>query len=107
MVQNNAPHIPPQQLRYFEEKKHPINSSNSYSNDFRYNLITRFLSNFPLVSSELTILCQQNAYTCGKTCKRYVHQFQELGDCRSKQVTGNHKVLREVKGQDLVNLSLF
>jgi hypothetical protein len=107
MVQNNAPHILLPQGTYFEEKKHPCNGGNPYSDDFHNNVVTRYLPNLPLVSVELMILCQQYAYPCVETCKRYVCQFQEVGYCRPKQVSGNHKALREVRGQSLVNLSLF
>jgi hypothetical protein len=107
MVQNNAPQLPLPWETYIEEKKHPSNGGNPYSDDFCYVVITRYLLNLPLFSPELMILRRQYAYPWLETSKRYVHQFQELGHCRPKQEMRNQVVLREVRGQDRVNLSQF
>ncbi len=76
MVHNNAPQLLLPLETYAKEKKHPSNGSNPYSDDFRDNIITRFLSNLPLDLPELTIMRQQYAHPCLETCKRYASQFQ-------------------------------
>ena len=71
------------------------------------DVIQRFLLNQSLNIPELIALRTVYAYPSLKTCERYIQQWHALGHCRPMRPTGNHVALREVRGQDVINLALF
>ena len=107
MANNNAYQLPLPRGTFADEKRHPSNGGNPYSDDFRIDVIQRYLTNQSLNTAELNALRTIYAYPSLKTCERYIQQWHALGHCRPMRATGNHVALREVRGQDMVNLALF
>jgi hypothetical protein len=88
---------------------HPSRGGNPYSDDFRYDVITRFQLGLPLESPELNLLRAQNppAYPSSLTCERIIQQFQTEGHFQPKEATGNHEAERKVLGEALPRLALY
>lgn len=88
---------------------HPSRGGNPYSDDVRYDVITRYQLGLPLESPELDVLRAQHppAYPCYRTCERYIQQFQLVGHFQPKQATGNHEATREIEGEAWPRLALY
>lgn len=105
---------PLQELRlplgtFTDARPHPSHGGNPYSDDMRYDVITRFQLGMPLECPELDTLRHQvpPAYPSMQTCTRYVQQYQALGHFQLKRATGNHEARREVEGEDWNRLALI
>jgi len=79
----------------------------SYSQDVREEIVTRYVLGIPLQSPDLDALWAVYAYPCLKTCKRYIEQYHMHGHWNAKAATGNHLAERDVLGQPLVRLVLL
>jgi len=90
-----------------DEKKHPSQGGNPYSQDMRDMVITRYQLGLPLVSPDLDELRQEYQYPSLWLCWRYIRKFIQEGHARPKHETGNHMAERQVLGQHLVRLALY
>ena len=107
MANINAYQLPLPRGTFADGKPHPSNGGNPYSDDFRNDVIQRYLLNQSLNTAELNALRAIYAYPSLSTCRRYIEKWHALGHCHPMRPTGNHEALREVRGQDMVNLALF
>ena len=89
---------------------HPSQGGNAYAPEVpevRDQVISVWQNGGDLRSPMLEQLRQERKFPHMVTCNKWIRQFVDEGHTRCKGPTGNHISLREVHGQDLVNLALY
>ena len=104
---NSAPSLPLPRGTYTEGGPHPSNGGNPYSDDYRQDVITRWLMGLSLDSDELNALRDVYTYPSLQTCERYIERWWDYDHVQPMRATGNHPAERELRGQPLVRLALY
>ena len=104
---SNALILPLPRGTFTEEGIHPSCGGNPYSDDYRHDVITRFLMGFPLDNPELNALRAIYTYPSIWTCERYIERWWDYGHVQPMRATGNHDAEREIRGQPLIRLALY
>ena len=86
---------------------HPSRGGNAYSPEVRDQVIVMWQNGTLENNPTIIQLRMQHKFPCLRICSRWIRQFQAEGNTRAKRRTGNRHSLREVNGQDLVNLALY
>ena len=96
---------PPNQT-FNDVQPHPSTSSHAYSDDMRALAIANRLSGAD-GSREIRNLQRRQLYPNRKTVDRWVRRYNTFGHARSYRRTGNHRARREIRGRNLILLSLY
>ena len=89
---------------------HPSQGGNAYAPEVpevRDQVISEWQNEGDLRSLMLEQLRQERKFPHMVTCNTWIRQFVDEGHTHCKRPTGNRISLREVHGQDLVNLALY
>jgi len=86
---------------------HPSRGGNVYSPEVRGQVIAMWQNGTLENNPAIIQLRMQHKFPCKKTCLEWIQQHQTDGNTRGKRRTGNRHSLRELNGQDLVNLALY
>jgi len=103
---NRPPVRPPNGTRT-GEKPHPSRGGNAYAPKVRDLVISMWENGANLDVPWLQQLRAQRLFPHRATCYRWIRQHLREGHPRRKRPTGNRISLREVHGQDLVNLAIY
>ena len=91
-------------------KAHPSRGGNAYAPEMCEQVIRCHLLIQPITTPKITQLRENRAYPSISTCKHWINQHNQLGHSRPtkpKWHTGNFYSLREVQGEELIQLALF
>ena len=72
---NSAPSLPLPRGTYTEGGPHPSNGGNPYSDDYRQDVITRWLMGLSPDSDKLNALRDVYTYPSLQTCERYIERW--------------------------------
>lgn len=104
---NNGPSLPLPRGTFTDARPHPSRGGNPYSDDFRNDVITRYLLDISIDTNALNALRAVRAYPSIQTCMRFINKYHQVGHVQPKRATGNREAQREIRGQALVHLAMF
>ena len=99
-------HVRPPNQSFNEIQPHPSTSSNAYSDDMRSLCVENRLNGTDGTEG-IKNLQQLNLYPSRSTVDRWMVRYNTVGHARSFRRTGNHRARRELRGRNLILLSLY
>jgi len=106
MSSRNVSNVRPPNQSFNPIEYHPSASRSSYSNDMRALAIQNRLSGVDATEAIRNVQ-QLYLYPHKKTVNRWMVRYNVIGHARSFRRTGNHRARRELRGRNLILLSLY